>query len=112
MSMSDHIWLLSAVLGLCVVTFVTRSFFLLTPTTFAFSPLVQRALRYAPTAAIVAVISPEILMQHGQIDITWHNKALIASIVASLVFLKKQSLLLMITVGMLVFTALRLGLGW
>lgn len=112
MNWTDHIWLILAVIGLCAVTFVTRSFFLLTPSTFAFSPLVQRALRYAPTAAIVAVISPEILMQHGQIDITWHNKALIASVIASLVFLKKQSLLLMITVGMLVYTALRLGLGW
>ena len=112
MAIWDQVWLILVVLGLCVVTFVTRSFFLLTPSSFVFPPLIQRALRFAPTAAITAVIAPEILLQGGHVDVTWHNKALIACIVASVVFLIRQSLLLTICVGMLVFTVLRLlGFG-
>ena len=112
MDFSNHVWLVLATLGLSVVTFVTRSFFLLTPSSFVFPALVQRALRFAPTAAITAVIAPEIFMQAGHVDVTWHNKALIACIVASVVFLIRQSLLLTICVGMLVFTVLRLlGFG-
>lgn len=112
MSLMAHLWLWAAVVGLSVVTFVSRSFFLLTPASFEFPSLVRRALKYAPMAAIMAVIAPDILMQSGQVDLSFHNKALIASMVAGVVFVWQQSLLLMIVVGMLVFTALRLGLGW
>ena len=112
MDVFDHVWLIAATLGLCAVTFVTRSFFLLTPSAFVFPPLIQRALRFAPTAAITAVIAPEIFMQAGHVDVSWHNKALIACVVASVVFIIRQNLLLTIFVGMLVFTVLRLlGFG-
>ena len=83
----DHVWLILATLGLCVVTFVTRSFFLLTPSAFVFPAFIQRALRFAPTAAITAVIAPEIFMQAGHVDVSWHNKALIACVVASVEFI-------------------------
>ncbi len=112
MDVFDHVWLIAATLGLCAVTFVTRSFFLLTPSAFVFPPLIQRALRFAPTAAITAVIAPEIFMQAGHVDVSWHNKALIACVIASIVFVIRQNLLLTIFVGMLVFTVLRLfGFG-
>ena len=108
MSWENHLWLWIAILRLSVVTVVTRSFFLLTPASFEFSPLVQRALRFAPAAAIAAVIAPDILMHQEVIDVTWHNRALIASVIAGGAFVWRQSLVLTIVVGMLVFTALRL----
>ena len=108
MGWEHHLWLWIAILGLSVVTVVTRSFFLLTPASFEFSPLVQRALRFAPAAAIAAVIAPDILMHQEVIDVTWHNRALIASVIAGGAFVWRQSLVLTIVVGMLVFTALRL----
>ncbi|TDR32226.1 AzlD domain-containing protein [Hydromonas duriensis] len=112
MSISEHVWLLVAIFGLTAMTFITRSFFLLTPAHFEFSPMIQRALRYAPMAAIVAVIAPDVLMQGGAVDLSLHNKALFASALAGAAFMWRQSLLLMIGVGMLVYTLLRLGLGW
>ena len=108
MSWENHLWLWIAILGLSVVTVVPRSFILLTPASFEFSPLVQRALRFAPAAAIAAVIAPDILMHQEVIDVTWHNRALIASVIAGGAFVWRQSLVLTIVVGMLVFTALRL----
>ena len=53
MSWGQHAWLLTAIIGLCAVTVVTRSFFLLTPSRFEFSRGIQRALRYAPPVAIM-----------------------------------------------------------
>lgn len=110
MSYFEHFWLLLATVGLCAITFISRSFFLLMPSTFKFSPLMQRALRYAPTAAIMTVIAPSILMHDQALDFSWHNNALIASFAAAMVFLWKNNLLLMIVVGMVVFTCLRLYL--
>lgn len=86
MSWGQHAWLLTAIIGLCAVTVVTRSFFLLTPSRFEFSRGIQRALRYAPTVAIMAVIVPDILMHQGQVNLTWHNPELLAGIVAVAVF--------------------------
>ena len=107
MSAMNHFWLLIAVAGLMVVTVVTRSFFLLTPERFAFPNSVQKALRYAPTIAIMAVIAPYILMQHGRADFTWHNPALLAAVVSGLVFVWRHSLIYALLAGMAVFALLK-----
>ena len=98
----------AAVIGLCAVTVLTRSFFLLTPSRFEFSSGVKRALRYAPTVAIAAVIAPDILMHQGRVDLTWHNPELLAGITAVLVFLWRHSFIWALLSGMVVFTAFRL----
>ena len=103
----NYFWLLIAVAGLMVVTVVTRSFFLLTPERFAFPNPVQKALRYAPTIAIMAVIAPDILMQHGRADFTWHNPALLAAVVSGLVFVWRHSLIYALLAGMAVFALLK-----
>lgn len=108
MTYFEHFWLLLATFGLCAVTFISRSFFLLMPSSFKFSPLMQRALRYAPTTAIMAVIAPSILIHERVLDFSWHNSALVACIIAGIIFLWRKSIVLMIMMGMLVFTLLRL----
>jgi branched-subunit amino acid transport protein len=108
MSVMNHFWLLLAVAGLMVVTFVTRGFFLLTPERFAFPSFVQKALRYAPTIAIMAVIAPDIFIQHGRADFTWHNPALLAAIAAGLVFVWRHSLIYALLAGMALFVLLQI----
>ena len=111
MSWASHFWLLIAVLGLMVVTFVTRSFFLLMPERFAFPASVQRAFRYAPTIAIMAVIAPDFLLFEGRADFSWHNPALLVALVTGLVFVWRQSLIYALLTGMAVFALLRFYLG-
>ena len=108
MSWGQHLWLISATLGLSLVTLITRSFFLLTPSRFEFPHIVKRALRYAPTVAIVAVIAPDFLMHQGQINFTWHNSELLAGLAAIVSFAWRRSFILSLLAGMLVFTLLRL----
>ena len=108
MNWGQHVWLWAAVIGLCAVTVLTRSFFLLTPSRFEFSSGVKRALRYAPTVAIAAVIAPDILMHQGRVDLTWHNPELLAGITAVLVFLWRHSFIWALLAGIVVFTTFRL----
>lgn len=108
MNWGQHVWLWAAVIGLCAVTVLTRSFFLLTPSRFEFSSGVKRALRYAPTVAIAAVIAPDILMHQGRVDLTWHNPELLAGITSVLVFLWRHSFIWALLAGMVVFTGFRL----
>lgn len=107
MNWGHHLWLWTAVLGLCAVTVLTRSFFLLTPSRFEFSNSIKRALRYAPTVAIAAVIAPDILMHQGRVDFTWHNSELFAAVAAVLVFLWRHSFIWALLAGMVVFTLFR-----
>ena len=53
------------ILGLGVVTLLARSFFLLPQRELPMPPLVRRALKYAPLAALVAIIVPEVVMTRG-----------------------------------------------
>ena len=107
MSWMNHFWLLIAVAGLMVVTVLTRGFFLLTPERFAFPNSVQKALRYAPTIAIMAVIAPDIFIQHGRADFTWHNPALLAALVSGLVFVWRHSLIAALFAGLALFALLQ-----
>ena len=78
------------------------------PARFNLPPQMERALRYAPTVAIMAVIAPDILMHQGQVNLTWHNPELLAGIVAVAVFAWRNSFILALLVSMGLFTMLRL----
>jgi len=61
---ATQIWL--AIIGMTLVTVATRAFFLLGGERAVLPERVQRALRYAPAAALVAVVLPDVLdTPHG-----------------------------------------------
>jgi branched-subunit amino acid transport protein len=109
---SADVWLTIALLAFA--TIVTRtSFFLLAS---ARLPVrVQQALRYAPPAALAAIVIPDLLLNGGgspaaAAAIDWTNPRLMAGIGATLFFLATRQLLGTILVGMALFTAFRLFL--
>lgn len=108
MNFSQHFWLLGVIAGLTVVTVVTRSFFLLMPRRFEFPESIKKALRYAPTVAITAIIAPDILMHQGAVDLSWHNPDLLAGLAVVAVFVWRHSLVWSLIAGMVVFTLFRL----
>ena len=105
---SFEIW--GVILGLTLITFITRGFFLLVGERMELSETLQNALRYAPAAALVAIIAPEMFFTEGSshMDITspyfWGG---VCSIIA---FWLTRSMLLTIILGILAFTAIRLVL--
>jgi branched-subunit amino acid transport protein len=70
---------LLAIVGLLGLTIVTRGFFFLSRREVPFPAWLRQGLRYAPLAALAAVVVPEIVMQHGQVNVTWHDARLYAA---------------------------------
>jgi len=101
-----------AVTGLTVITIVTRGFFFLTEREVPIPAWLRQGLRYAPLAAMAAVVVPEVVMLQGQLITTWQDARLFAVAAGAAWFWWRRGILGTILVGMAVLLPLRLGLGW
>jgi branched-subunit amino acid transport protein len=101
-----------AVLGLAVITLLTRGLFFLTPREIPLPGWLRQGLRYAPLAALAAVVLPEIVLTRGQLITSVQDARVIAALVATAFFFWRRSILGTIVIGMAVLLPLRLGLGW
>ena len=104
------------ILGLTLVTVVTRAFFFILEKDWSLPAWAQRGLQYAPIAALAAVVIPEIVVSHGALVTTWLDARLFgAAAGAGFYFYKRgkgQAVLGTIIVGMAVYLPLHIGLGW
>ena len=73
-------------------------------------PKVQHALRYAPAAALAAIVAPDLMLSGGAVSLSWMNPKLMAGLGAALFFVTTRHLLGTIVVGMALFTLLRMVL--
>lgn len=105
-------WTMLVIVGMACVTVVARCFFFILDRPWALPTWAERALQYAPVAALAGVIAPEIVMQSGHLVPTWHDARLFAAPVGALLFYWRRSVLLTIAGGMAVYLPLHLGLGW
>jgi branched-subunit amino acid transport protein len=103
---------LFTILGLGVITVVTRSFFFLSRREMPLPAWLRQGLRYAPLAALVAVVVPEVVMTRGELIHTWQDARLFAVAAGSGWFWWRRGILGTIVSGSVVLVGLRLGLGW
>jgi branched-subunit amino acid transport protein len=101
-----------AILGLALITIVTRGFFLFPEREVPMPAWLQQGLRYAPLAALVAVIAPEIVMTQGQLITTLRDARLPAVAVAIAYFYWRRDILGTILSGTAALLAIKLLLGW
>jgi branched-subunit amino acid transport protein len=101
-------WL--AIFLLIVATVLTRSSFFLLGNAVKLPPAVQHALRYAPAAALAAIVVPDLVLSGGVVNVAWTNPKLLAGIGATLFFVATRHLLGTILAGMALYSALRLVL--
>lgn len=101
-----------AIIGLALVTVITRSFFLYPERELPLPAWVKRALQYAPMAALVAIVVPDVLLTQGQLLHTLADARLAGAVAATAYFFWRRGILGTIVVGMAVFLPLRIGLGW
>jgi branched-subunit amino acid transport protein len=104
MSSSD-VWITIALLT--VATILTRGSFFLLGGVVKLPPKVQHALRYAPAAALAAIVAPDLLIANGSLLLSWTNPKLMAGIGAGIFFLATRHLLWTIVLGMALFSVLR-----
>jgi branched-subunit amino acid transport protein len=100
------------IFGLAVVTALTRGFFLLPERELTLPPWAVQGLRYAPLAALVAVIAPEIVLTDGALLSTWADARIYAVLVGTAYFWWRRGILGTIVSGTAVLLALKIGLGW
>lgn len=103
---------LAVIVGMTVVTVLTRGLFLISHREPAMPDWLRRGLRFAPIAAMAAVIAPEVLMTRGELISTWHDARLFAILAATAWFFWRRTLLGTIVCGMAVLVPLKLFLGW
>lgn len=106
------LWTLLTIVGMTLVTILTRSFFFISSKPWTLPGWVQRGLHYAPIAALVAVIVPEMVMAQGQLLTTWHNARLFAVLAGVAWYYWRGGVLGTIIAGMAVYLPLHIGLGW
>lgn len=100
-----------ATLGLVVVTVVTRAFFMIPKREVPMPQWFKRGLKYAPLAALTAVIAPEIIMSQGALIGSLADARVPAAVCASLYFFFKRSILGTIVTGMIVYLPLHIVWG-
>ncbi len=103
----------SALLGLAVITVLTRSFFFISEEEWPIPQWLREGLRHAPLAALAAIIAPSVLMSpEGQWLQSLQDARIPAVAVSVAWFVWRRDLLGTIVSGTVVMLALRLGLGW
>ncbi|CAB3681929.1 AzlD domain-containing protein [Paraburkholderia phenoliruptrix] len=103
---SVEVWL--TILGMTLVTAVTRAMFLIGGERTVLPARVQRMLRYAPAAALAAVVLPDVLGTPEGLSFAPSNHEFYAALAGLGWFLWRRTMLGTIIVGMVVFTFLRL----
>lgn len=106
--MDGTLYLVVATVGLTIVTVATRSSFFMLPARIELPTRIERGLRYAPACALMAIITQNVFAPHGHRFVSWENYQIWALLAAAVVFAWKRNMILMMAVGMAVFTALRL----
>ena len=113
MSGRTDLWTLAVIVGLALVTVVTRSFFFISSRPWPMPRWLHRGLQYAPIAALAAVVVPEVVTVQGELVATWRDARIFGAVAGITVFfLCKRDVFLTILVGMAVYLPLHIGLGW
>lgn len=103
---------LIVIVGMAAITVITRSFFLFRDREWPLPQRVMQGLRYAPLAALAAIVAPEVLVTDGALVATWQDARLFAVAAGTVYFVWRRGILGMILAGTSVLLVLKLGFGW
>lgn len=98
------------IIEMVVVTFVSRSFFILLGNRIKLPDWAMEAIRYAPLAALIAILAPEIFLPLGASSIAEFNLKLPniwGGIAAMIAFYFSKRMIPTLVIGMAVYTAAR-----
>jgi branched-subunit amino acid transport protein len=102
-----------AIVGLAAISVLTRSFFFVSERELPLPVWLKQGLRYAPLAALAAIVVPQLVLgPQGQLIATWQDARLFGAAAGAAWFAWRRGILGTIVCGMAVFLPLRLGLGW
>lgn len=95
-----NVKLISIIIGMAVVTFITRIGAQVVFTSTGIPAWLEKWLKHVPTAFLTALITPAILLPKGYLNISFNNSYLIAGIIAAFIAYKTKNVLTTIVIGM------------
>jgi branched-subunit amino acid transport protein len=98
--------------GMALVTLLCRISFLLPKEDLPMPRWLREGLRYAPIAALAAVVAPELVMTQGHLIDTWRDARIFGGAAGLAFYAWKRNLFGTIACGTAVMLVLRFGLGW
>src|SRR4051794_34733451 len=102
----------SPTLGMAAVPLLCRAFFMLPAQDLPMPRWLREGLRYAPIAALAAVVAPELVMTQGHLIDTWRDARIFGALTGLAFYAWQRSLFGTIVSGTAVMLALRFTLGW
>ena len=102
----------AAIVGMTLVTVLTRSFFFLSRRPWRLPAWAASGLRYAPVAALAAVVVPEVVMAQGHLIAGWRDARLFAVAAGMAWYYGRGGMFGTILAGMAVYLPLHIGLDW
>jgi branched-subunit amino acid transport protein len=99
-------------LGMAAIALACRAFFLVPKEDLPMPLWLREGLRYAPVAALAAVVAPELVMTQGHLISTWRDARIFGALAGLAFYAWQRSLFGTILCGTGVMLALRFGLGW
>ena len=99
-------------IGMALIALGCRCFFLLSEEDLPMPHWLREGLRYAPIAALAAVVAPEMVMTQGHLVDTWRDARIFGGLAGLAYYAWRGSLFGTIVCGTGVMLALRFALGW
>jgi branched-subunit amino acid transport protein len=99
-------------LGMAAIALLCRAFFMLPQQELPMPRWLREGLRYAPIAALAAVVAPELVMTQGHLVDTWRDARIFGALAGLAFYSWKRSLFGTIVCGTGVMLVLRFGVGW
>ena len=109
---AETVYGLVAIVGLALITLLARAFFMLPERELPMPDWLRRGLKYAPLAALTAVIAPEVVMAQGALIGSLQDARLPAVVCACAYYFWQRGIRGTIVVGMAVYLPLHIGWGW
>jgi branched-subunit amino acid transport protein len=95
-----NVRLIAMILGMALVTFITRIGAQVIFTSIGIPSWLEKWLKHVPTAFLTALIIPAILLPKGYLDISFNNSYLLAGMAAAVIAYKTKNVLTTIIIGM------------
>jgi branched-subunit amino acid transport protein len=96
---TGYLW--TIIIGGMILTYLTRLSFTVILPPDRLPNIIQRGLRFVPSAILAAIVLPELVRPEGMVDISLQNFQLIAGTIAAIVAWRTRNTWLTILVGML-----------
>jgi branched-subunit amino acid transport protein len=99
-------------LGMAAIVLGCRAFFLLPQQDLPMPQWLRDGLRYAPVAALAAVVAPELVLTQGHLVDSWRDARIFGALAGLAFYAWRRSLFGTIVCGTVVMLALRVQFGW